>query len=162
MIALPQRLTMMLCGLSFLRIVGYHHLQVQQGDTFLRCSLHHTYTPIDISRISILHIVRRGNREISTGIECLMTDEHTLSERLPGKMFRRRQTAVTEETALTIHDIRITVEYSGKLRLIYFLHNAANRVGNGQEIACIQKSYIITIEAAQSLVHRIIDAIVRL
>ena len=143
---LQQRFPMMLSGLSLLCIVGNYHSQVQQGNTFLVGSLHHSDTPIDIGRITVLRIIGGSNGKVGTGIKCLMTDEHTLSERLPGKMFRRRQTAVTEETALTIHDIRITVEYSGKLRLIYFLHNAANRVGNGQEITRIQETHIIAVE----------------
>jgi hypothetical protein len=61
-------------------------------------------------------------------------------------MFRRSQTTVIEKSALTIHDIRIAIEYGGELRLIYFLHDAADRVGGRQEIARIQETHIIAVK----------------
>ena len=114
---LYQRLTMMKCGLALLSVVGHDHVEVLQRNIFLGSSLHDTDAPIDIGRIAIALVVGRGDGEVGTSIESLMTDKHALAEGLPSEVLWRSKTTMVKETAFAIDDIRITVEHGRELRV---------------------------------------------
>ena len=80
--------------MSLFGIVDHHHMQVQQRHVLLGSSLHDADAPVDVGRITVFLIVGRSDGEVGTGIESLMTDEHAVTERLPGKVFRRSETTV--------------------------------------------------------------------
>ena len=71
-IALKERLAMVEGGLSLLRIIGNHHVEVQQRHVLFGSSLHDADAPIDIGRVAILQVVGRGNGKVGTGIKSLM------------------------------------------------------------------------------------------
>ena len=102
---------MVKCGLTLLGIVGNNHVEVVKGNVFLGGSLHDADAPVDIGRVTIAEVVRCGNGEVSTGRESLMTDKHAVTERFPGEVLRRRETAMMKESAFGIDNIRITVEH---------------------------------------------------
>ena len=77
-------------------------------------------------------------------------------------MLWRYQTTVMQKTTLTIHNVSITIEDGRQLCLVDLSDNTAHSVSCRQEVSRIQETHIITIQTAQSLVHRIIDTLVRL
>ena len=96
--------------MSLLRIVDHYHVEVQKRHILLSSCFHHTDAPVDISRITILLIIGRSNSKVCAGIEGLMTDQHALTEGLPGEVFWGREASRMQEMALTINDVRITVK----------------------------------------------------
>ena len=77
-------------------------------------------------------------------------------------MLWRCQTTVMQKTTLTIHNVSITIEHGRQLCLVDLSDNTAHSVSSRQEVTSIQETDIITIETTQSLVHRIIDTLIRL
>ena len=167
-IALPQRFTVVERCLSLLRVVHHHHLQILQGHIFLRSSLHHTDAPVDISRITVLGVVHRGNGKIRSCIERLMTHQHALTERFPRQLFRWTQTTVVQKMPLPVDDVRIAIKHGRFLTMGTVpvvrngLSDAGDGIGGREEIACVQEAHIVAIETAQALVHRVIDTLIRL
>ena len=102
-------------GLAFLGVVGYNHVEVVKGNVFLGGGLHDADAPIDIGRVTIAKVVRRGYGKVGTGVEGLMTDEHAVTEGFPGEVLRGRETAMMKEPAFGIDDIGFAVEDSGEL-----------------------------------------------
>lgn len=95
--------------MSLFGIVGYYHLQVQQGHILLGGGLHHADTPVNVGRIAVLHVVRCGDGEVGTGVEGLMTHQHALTERFPSEVLGRSQSAMAQEPAFAIYDVGIAI-----------------------------------------------------
>ena len=104
-------------GLAFLGIVGYNHVEVVKGNVFLGSGLHNADAPVDIGRITIAEVVRRGYGKVGTGVEGLMTDEHAVTEGFPGEVLRGRETAMVKEPAFGIDDIRFAIKDGGEVTL---------------------------------------------
>ena len=116
-IALQERFAVVECCLSLFGIVDHHHVQVQQGHVLFGGSLHNADAPVDIGRIAVFLIIGCGNGKVGTGIESLMADEHTVTERFPSKVFRGSKTTMMQEMALGINNIRIAVKDGGQVTL---------------------------------------------
>ena len=114
---LKERLAVVKRGLAFLGVVGYNHVEVVKGNVFLGGGLHDADAPIDIGRITIAEVVRRGDGKVGTGVEGLMTDEHAVTEGFPGEVLRGRETAMMKEPTFGIDDIGFAIENSGELTL---------------------------------------------
>jgi hypothetical protein len=114
-ITLHQRLPVMERCLSFLGVIDYHHVEIQKRDILLISGLHDTDAPVDIGRVSIFLIIGCGNGEVGASIESLMTDEHTLTEGLPGEMLRGRKTTGMEEMTIGIDNVRVAVKDGGDI-----------------------------------------------
>jgi hypothetical protein len=114
---LKERLAVVKRGLAFLGVVGYNHVEVVKGNVFLASGLHNADAPVDIGRITIAEVVRRGYGKVGTGVEGLMTDEHAVTEGFPGEVLRGRETAMMKEPTFGIDDIGIAVEDSGEVTL---------------------------------------------
>ena len=108
--ALEERLSVVKGGLAFLGIVSNDHVEVMERYVFPSGSLHDTDTPVDIGRITVAKVIGCGDGEVSTGVEGLMTDEHAVAERLPGKVLRWSKTTMMKETAFRIHDVSVAVK----------------------------------------------------
>ena len=104
-------------GLAFLGVVGNNHMEVVEGNVFFGGGLHDADAPIDIGRVTIAKVVRRGYGKVGTGVEGLMTDEHAVTEGFPGEVLRGRETAMVKEPAFGIDDIGFAVEDSGEVTL---------------------------------------------
>ena len=103
--------------MSLFGIVGYYHLQVQQGHVLLLGGLHHADTPVNIGRITVLHVVRCGDGKVGAGVEGLMTHQHALLKRFPREVFGRSQSAMTQKTAFAINNVGVAVEHGGILNI---------------------------------------------
>ena len=97
-------------GLAFLGVIGYDHVEVVKGNVFLGGGFHNADAPVDVGGITIAEVVRRGDGEVGTGVKGLMTDEHAVTKGFPGEVLRGRETAVAQEAAFGIDDIRVAVE----------------------------------------------------
>ena len=100
-------------GLAFLGVVGNNHMEVVEGNVFLGSGLHNADTPVDIGGVAITEVVGRGDGEIGTGVEGLMTDEHTVTEGFPGEVLRRRETTMVEEVSFGVYDVRVAIKDGG-------------------------------------------------
>ena len=98
-------------GLAFLGVVGNDHVEVVEGNVFLGSGLHNADTPVDIGGVAITEVVGRGDGEIGTGVEGLMTDEHTVTEGFPGEVLWGRETAVVKKSAFRVDDVRISIKH---------------------------------------------------
>ena len=110
---LKERLAVVKRGLAFLGVVGYNHVEVVKGNVFLGGGLHDADAPIDIGRITIAKVVRRGDGEVSTGVKGLMTDEHAVTEGFPVEVLRGRETAMVEEVSFGVYDVRVAIKDGG-------------------------------------------------
>ena len=99
-------------GLAFLGVVGNNHVEVVEGNVFLGGGFHDADAPVDIGGITVTEIVRRGDGEVGTGVEGLVTDEHTLAEGFPGEVLWGRETAVVKKVAFRVDDVRISIKHS--------------------------------------------------
>ena len=108
--AFEKGFTMVEGGLAFFGIVGNDHVEVVEGNVFLGGGFHDADAPVDVGRVAVTKVVGCGNGKVCTGVEGLMTNEHAVTERFPGKVFGGSETTVMQETAFTIDDVGIAVK----------------------------------------------------
>ena len=94
-----------------------------------------------------------------------MAHEHAAQKGTGRQPLRSLQTTLTQETSLGIHQIGLSIENGRIARITLLPARPRNHLRDGthlmQAIACIQKHQIITRSIAESLVHGIIETIVR-
>ena len=96
-----------------------------------------------------------------------MADEHALAERAPCEPLGRLKAARTQETALAVDDVGIAVEHAGQLVSRQLAQQASayhflQGVVLGKRVARVHIDDIVARSLRQSLVHRVVDALVGL
>lgn len=149
---LPQRAQLMLLRSPVVKIMRHDSMKVDAA-TRIR-SLDATDSPVIIGRESIPHVV--GRSDFAPHHECLMTYQHTPSERLPSQQSRSREMPSAEKSARSIHYISITIYdigITGSDSISIELQRATVR----ESVAGIQKEQISPPCQTQPLVHAVID-----
>ena len=158
--ALEEGLTVVKGGLAFLGIIGDNHVEVVKRDVFLGGGLHDANTPVDIGRVTVTEVVRCGDGKVGTGVEGLMTDEHTVAEGFPGEMFWRSEAAMMKETTFGVDNIGVAIQHG---RLIGNGGNdARDSIGGREEVTGIEETDVVTVERAEPFVHGVVDAMIML
>ena len=152
-----QRVLVMLVCHSSIKIVRNHHSRVAHVEVALCPELHDAYTPVNIGTVAVVEVVWCEFCKVCPGIECLMTHQHSLQERAPRELAWSHQVAVSEEVAVFINDIRISIEHGRQFLTI--AHSGLNHFEGiccGERITGIEEEHIVARCHSYALVHGIV------
>ena len=104
-----QRVLVMLVCHASIKVVGYHHSRVAHSEVTLCPKPHYAYAPVYIGAVTVVKVIWCELSEVSPGIERLMAHQHSFQERALGQLSWSHQVAVSEEVAVSIYDVRISI-----------------------------------------------------
>ena len=153
--SLFERGSVMARCFAFVEVVDKCEVRIEQ----LIGLLHAAYAPIHIGRIAVLQIVHGGY--IATGYKSLMTHQHTIRKATPSELLRGMQTAHHQEVTVGIDNGCLAIHYSGAI-VTDGLSHSLQGIGGMKRIAGIEKYQILAGSHLQTLIHSIIQPLIRL
>ena len=92
-----------------IKVISHHEAYIPHWQPSTLCLAHYPYTPINISTKAIIKVIWCLFCQVGTGIESLMTHQHTIHKRAPCKLLRCRKSTMADKVALSIHYISIAI-----------------------------------------------------
>ena len=108
---------MVLGGVATFLKVGQHGISVDKRQAQAVCFFHDTDAPVDICRVAILQVIGKLACNIQTGIEGLMTDEHSLLEGTPGQFLWGTMGAQVQKASISIGNSCVAIDDGRPLAL---------------------------------------------
>src|SRR5690606_25694983 len=86
-----------------------------------------------------------------------MADIHTISERLPVKVYWRAVSSITDDMPLFVDELGVSVDNVSTLPFFYHILDC---IFVKKLISGIQKKYIVSVSCCQTFIHRIVYTLV--